>query len=55
MGVKTEADPELDEIKQDVAPEAVLDEIEATENREPGQHRGSSASPPPVSRPIATR
>ncbi len=30
MGVKTEADAELDEITQDVAPEAVLDELEAT-------------------------
>jgi uncharacterized membrane protein len=33
MGVRTEADAELDEITQDVAPEAVLDEIEATEPR----------------------
>jgi uncharacterized membrane protein len=32
MGVKTEADGELEEITQDVAPEAVLDEIEATES-----------------------
>jgi uncharacterized membrane protein len=30
MGVRTEVDTELDEITQDVAPEAVLDEIEAT-------------------------
>ena len=30
MGVMTEVDEEIDEIKQDVAPEAVLDEIEAT-------------------------
>ena len=30
MGVCTEADHELHEIKRDVAPEAVLDEIEAT-------------------------
>jgi hypothetical protein len=29
--VKTEVDEELDEITQDVAPEAVLDEIEATQ------------------------
>ena len=29
LGVRTEADAELGEIKQDVAPEAVLDEIEA--------------------------
>jgi uncharacterized membrane protein len=29
MGVKTDVDSELDEITQDVAPEAVLDEIEA--------------------------
>jgi uncharacterized membrane protein len=33
MGVTSEADVELDEITQDVAPEAVLDEIEATEPR----------------------
>src|SRR4051794_2368785 len=31
VGGRTEADEELDEITQDVAPEAVLDEIEATE------------------------
>jgi uncharacterized membrane protein len=31
MGVKTEVDEELDEITQDVAPEAVLDEIESTQ------------------------
>jgi uncharacterized membrane protein len=31
MEVKTEADADLGEITQDVAPEAVLDEIEATE------------------------
>jgi hypothetical protein len=31
--VRTEADAELDEITQDVAPEAVLDEIEAAEPR----------------------
>jgi uncharacterized membrane protein len=31
LGVKTEVDPELAEIKRDVAPEAVLDEIEAPE------------------------
>jgi uncharacterized membrane protein len=30
MGVRTEADAELGEITQDVAPEAVLDKIEAT-------------------------
>src|SRR6476469_9550267 len=36
LGVKTVADTELHGIEQDVAPEAVLDEIEATENREPG-------------------
>jgi uncharacterized membrane protein len=29
MGIKTEVDEELHELKQDVAPEAVLDEIEA--------------------------
>jgi uncharacterized membrane protein len=31
MGVKTEADAEVKEIARDVAPEAVLDELEATE------------------------
>jgi uncharacterized membrane protein len=31
MGVKTEADAEVKEIARDVAPEAVLDEIEATQ------------------------
>lgn len=31
LGVHTAADPELEEIKRDVAPEAVLDEIEATQ------------------------
>ena len=31
MGVKTEADRELDQITRDVAPEAVLDELEAAE------------------------
>jgi uncharacterized membrane protein len=30
LDVKSEVDPELGEIKQDVAPEAVLDEIEST-------------------------
>jgi uncharacterized membrane protein len=28
MGVESDADGEVDELKQDVAPEAVLDEIE---------------------------
>ena len=32
MGVTTEADADLDEITQDVAPEAVLDELEAAES-----------------------
>jgi uncharacterized membrane protein len=36
MEVRTPADDEVDEIAQDVAPEAVLDEIEATE---PGAER----------------
>ena len=31
VGVRTKVDSELEEIKQDVAPEAVLDELEATE------------------------
>ena len=34
MGVRTEIDPEIEEITQDVAPEAVLDELEATNPRE---------------------
>jgi uncharacterized membrane protein len=33
LGVKTEADAELGEITQDVAPEAVLDEIEQTNSK----------------------
>src|ERR687897_3087470 len=37
LGVRTEADADLDEITQDVAPDAVLDEIEATES-ETEQH-----------------
>jgi uncharacterized membrane protein len=37
MGVKTEADADLEEITLDVAPEAVLDELEATE---PGAEQG---------------
>jgi uncharacterized membrane protein len=36
LGVRTEADAEVEEIAQDVAPEAVLDELEATE---PGAQR----------------
>jgi uncharacterized membrane protein len=39
MGVKTEVDDELDEITQDVAPEAVLDEIEATQPKPNGSRR----------------
>jgi hypothetical protein len=31
MGVKTDADADLEEITRDVAPEAVLDELEAAE------------------------
>jgi uncharacterized membrane protein len=31
MDVKTQADPELEEISRDVAPDAVLDELEATD------------------------
>ena len=38
MGVKTEADAELEEIALDVAPEAVLDELEATEPGAEQQH-----------------
>jgi uncharacterized membrane protein len=37
MGVETEADADLEEITQDVAPDAVLDELEATES-ETEQH-----------------
>jgi uncharacterized membrane protein len=33
MGVETARDPEIEEIKQDVAPEAVLDEIESTSRK----------------------
>ena len=36
MGVKTEADADLEEITRDVAPEAVLDQLEAAE---PGAER----------------
>jgi uncharacterized membrane protein len=28
LGIRTEVDAEVDELKQDIAPEAVLDEIE---------------------------
>jgi hypothetical protein len=31
MGVETEADAEMNEITRDVAPEAVLDQLEAAE------------------------
>jgi uncharacterized membrane protein len=37
MDVETEADADLDEITQDVAPDAVLDELEATEKSETEQ------------------
>jgi uncharacterized membrane protein len=37
LGVRTEADADLDEITRDVAPDAVLDELEATES-ETEQH-----------------
>jgi uncharacterized membrane protein len=37
MGVVTQVDTELDEIKRDVAPEAVLDKIEAA-NSQDTQH-----------------
>jgi uncharacterized membrane protein len=42
MGVKTEADADLEEITRDVAPEAVLDQFEAAE---PGAERQGSVSP----------
>jgi uncharacterized membrane protein len=32
MGVEAARNPEIEEIKQDVAPDAVLDEIESTSN-----------------------
>ena len=35
LGVETEVDEELQEIEQDVAPDAVLDVIEETEGRKP--------------------
>ncbi len=34
MGVRTDVDPEIEEITQDVAPEAVLDELEAVKPKE---------------------
>src|SRR5687768_11402234 len=34
MGVETQVDAELDEIKRDVAPEAVLDELEAVNSQD---------------------
>ncbi|QCO18697.1 DUF1003 domain-containing protein (plasmid) [Azospirillum brasilense] len=40
MGVKTEVDSDLDVIKQDVAPEAVLDQIEAkTSSKKPADRK----------------
>jgi uncharacterized membrane protein len=33
LEIQTDADPELQEVQQDVAPEAVLDEIEAQQQR----------------------
>jgi uncharacterized membrane protein len=36
MGVQTDVDPEVEELKQDVAPDVVLDEIEETQTRELG-------------------
>jgi uncharacterized membrane protein len=33
-GVRASADPEIEEVKKDVAPEAVLDEIEAKQGPE---------------------
>ncbi|ACA16049.1 protein of unknown function DUF1003 [Methylobacterium sp. 4-46] len=32
LGIETEADPEVDELRQDVAPDAVLDEIERSDH-----------------------
>ena len=40
MGVETEVDDEVDELKQDVAPEAVLDEIEEHHGNDRSQTRG---------------
>jgi uncharacterized membrane protein len=39
MGIKTEVDEELEEITQDVAPEAVLDEIESSTPEPNGSER----------------
>lgn len=37
LGVRTEADAEMEEVKRDVAPEAVLDRIEAEQNNGSGR------------------
>jgi hypothetical protein len=34
LGIRASADPELQEVQQDVASEAVLDEIEARQQRD---------------------
>ncbi|MFC7610453.1 DUF1003 domain-containing protein [Pseudoroseomonas aestuarii] len=34
MDIRTQADPELKEVQQDIAPEAVLDEIEARQRKD---------------------
>jgi uncharacterized membrane protein len=53
MGVETQVDAELDEIKRDVAPEAVLDELEAADRsirehtRMQAERRFKSAGEPP--------
>src|SRR5437588_4343300 len=41
MGIKTEVDPELDELKQDVAPDVVLDEIEERQTAPLDAQQGS--------------
>ena len=41
MGVRSEVDHELDELKRDVAPEAVLDKIAKTEGVTPGEKAGA--------------
>jgi uncharacterized membrane protein len=40
MGVKTDVDPEVEELKQDVAPEVVLDEIEERQTEQRGALSG---------------
>ena len=48
LGLQGHANPELEEIKQDVAPEAVLDEIEEAANGKlPADEEGGGWQPAP--------